>query len=468
VLNSATDDFKQKLRGLLPQECFKELTKSYLEEPRGQLFGSGGLLLAPDNTEDVTKIVKACSDARVGIVPYGGGTGLVGGQIYSEGLVPVILSTQRMNKVRSIWIDENIILVEAGSVLKDIQDRAESAGCLFPLSLASEGSARIGGNLATNAGGVNVVRYGSTRDLCLGVEAVMPDGSIFNGLSRLRKDNTGYDIKNLLIGSEGTLGIITAASLKLFPRPEVESAALFVVRDPRAAIDLFAMCRDKFGNGLNAFELINGVGLKFLSEVGPKVRQPFSYDPEWIVLLDVGFNYGIDPEEVLEKLFIEAEGRDLVSDGLVAQSLEQRLDFWKIRESIPEANHRIGAISSSDLSVPISLIPEFITKAGKLLSKVGDFRINCFGHIGDGNIHYNIFPVKGENREIYKDKSRIVNNILYDLVDQLEGSFSAEHGIGRLKVNELCRYSDPTKFKIMKNIKSALDPLGIMNPGVIF
>jgi FAD/FMN-containing dehydrogenase len=198
------------------------------------------------------------------------------------------------------------------------------------------------------------------------------------------------------------------------------------------------------------------------------VRQPFSYDPEWIVLLDVGFNYGIDPEEVLEKLFIEAEGRDLVSDGLVAQSLEQRLDFWKIRESIPEANHRIGAISSSDLSVPISLIPEFITKAGKLLSKVGDFRINCFGHIGDGNIHYNIFPVKGENREIYKDKSRIVNNILYDLVDQLEGSFSAEHGIGRLKVNELCRYSDPTKFKIMKNIKSALDPLGIMNPGVIF
>ena len=467
MIKPVSNIIENKLRECLPESVFRELTNSYLEEPRGRHFGIEGLLLTPDNTNDVAQIVRVCADYNVGIVPYGGGTGLVGGQIMPDGPKPVILSLERMNKVRDIWLSENIMIAEAGVILKDIQDLANSSERVFPLSLASEGSARIGGNLATNAGGINVVRYGNTRDLCLGIEAVLPDGRIFNGLSRLRKDNTGYDLNNLFIGSEGTLGIITAASLKLFPKPKNEASAFFVVKDPRAAIELFSLCRDRLGTDLSAFELISSVGFQFLKEVGPDVILPFSYDPKWMVLLDVGCHEGRLSQEVLELLFEDAYDRDLVMDGVISQSIQQRDDFWKVRESIPEANRRTGAISSSDLSVPISRIPEFISRAEQSLSEVGEFRINCFGHVGDGNIHYNVFPLPGESRSDRDHDRKKVKNILYDIVSDMEGSFSAEHGIGRLKTKELSLYSDPTKIELMKSIKGTLDPKGIMNPGVI-
>jgi FAD/FMN-containing dehydrogenase len=435
MIKPVSNIIENKLRECLPESVFRELTNSYLEEPRGRHFGIEGLLLTPDNTNDVVKIVRICSDHNIGIVPYGGGTGLVGGQIMPDGPKPVILSLERMNKVRDVWLSENIMIAEAGVILKDIQDLANSSERIFPLSLASEGSARIGGNLATNAGGINVVRYGNTRDLCLGIE--------------------------------GTLGIITAASLKLFPKPKNEASAFFVVKDPRAAIELFSLCRDRLGTDLSAFELISSVGLQFLKEVGPDVILPFSYEPEWMVLLDVGCHEGTLSQEVLELLFEDAYDRDLVMDGVISQSIQQRDDFWKVRESIPEANHRTGAISSSDLSVPISRIPEFISRAEQRLSEIGEFRINCFGHVGDGNIHYNVFPLPGESRSDRDHDRKKVKKILYDIVSNMDGSFSAEHGIGRLKTNELSLYSDPTKIELMKSIKVALDPKGIMNPGVI-
>jgi FAD/FMN-containing dehydrogenase len=272
----------------------------------------------------------------------------------------------------------------------------------------------------------------------------------------------------MFIGSEGTLGIITAASLKLFTKPKSQAACFLVIRDPSTAIELFEVCRDKLDDQISAFELISKVGLDFLKEVGPEVRAPFSDTPEWMILIDVSCNREGSAQQILEDVFVEAYDRNLVTDGVISQSLKQRDDFWNLRESIPEANHRIGAISSSDISFPTSVIPEFITKADLNLSKIGDFRINCFGHIGDGNLHYNVFPLFGESRIDRERDREKVKLILYELVHDLGGSFSAEHGIGRLKVDELDKYSDSTKMGLLKLLKNSLDPKGIMNPGVMF
>ncbi|SDW12357.1 FAD-binding oxidoreductase [Litoreibacter albidus] len=467
MLNSVTDALRAELTSKLPAAAFRELTDAYLREPRGRYQGSGGLLVAPDCTEDVATVVRACADARVGIVPYGGGTGLVGGQIAESGPVPVILSLERMTRIRATYPAENVLVAEAGVILSNVQDAAEAEGRVFPLSLASEGSARIGGNLSTNAGGVNVLRYGNARDLCLGVEAVLPDGSVLHGLSRLKKDNTGYDMRHLLIGAEGSLGIITAASLKLFPKPAGEGAALMVVEGPEAALGLLALAGDLLGHQVSAFELINHMGLDFLAEVGPEVRAPFADTPEWMVLIDVGCVAGVEPSQALETLFEAAAERGLVTDGVIAQSGAQRDAFWAIRESIPEANKRIGSVSSHDISVPVGRIPEFITRAGAALATLDDFRINCFGHVGDGNLHYNVFPVRGKSRDDYDHQRHAVKRIVHDVVAQMEGSISAEHGVGRLKVADLNRYGDPTKLAAMRAIKAALDPLGIMNPGAV-
>ncbi|WP_394195901.1 FAD-binding oxidoreductase [Litoreibacter albidus] len=467
MLNSVTDALRAELTSKLPSAAFRELTDAYLREPRSRYQGSGGLLVAPDRTEDVATVVRACAEARVGIVPYGGGTGLVGGQIAESGPVPVILSLERMTRIRATYPAENVLVAEAGVILSNVQDAAEAEGRVFPLSLASEGSARIGGNLSTNAGGVNVLRYGNARDLCLGVEAVLPDGSVLHGLSRLKKDNTGYDMRHLLIGAEGSLGIITAASLKLFPKPAGEGAALMVVEGPEAALDLLALAGDLLGHQVSAFELINHMGLDFLTEVGPEVRAPFADTPEWMVLIDVGCVAGVEPSQALETLFEAAAERGLVTDGVIAQSGAQRDAFWAIRESIPEANKRIGSVSSHDISVPVGRIPEFITRAGAALATLDDFRINCFGHVGDGNLHYNVFPVRGKSRDDYDHQRHAVKRIVHDVVAQMEGSISAEHGVGRLKVADLNRYGDPTKLAAMRAIKAALDPLGIMNPGAV-
>ncbi len=466
---SATPEFVETLRAHLPEGAFRETAPHYLEEPRGQWHGQG-VVVAPGCVEDVAEVVRACAEARVPVLPYGGGTGLVGGQISPHGTdapVPVILSLERMRAVRGLWPEENVMVVEAGAILQDIHHAADAEDRLFPLSIAAKGSARLGGLLGTNAGGINVLRYGNARDLCLGLEAVLPDGRIWHGLRRLRKDNTGYDLRNLLIGSEGTLGVITAASLKLFPRPAGEGTALMVVEGPHAALDLLAMARDHLGEGVSAFEIMHRQGLEFLAETLPDIRQPFDALPEWLVLIDIGLARGLDPAQALEGLFETAFEAGLVSDGSIAQSEAQRRDFWEIREQIPEANRRIGSISSHDISLPMSRIPDFIEEGRAAIADLGDFRINCFGHLGDGNLHYNVFPAPGRRRDDHAGDRERVKRTVHDLVHAMEGSISAEHGIGRLKVGDLERYGDPVKLDAMRAIKAALDPAGIMNPGAV-
>ncbi|SLN20435.1 putative FAD-linked oxidoreductase [Roseovarius albus] len=467
TVNSADEQFVEALQNVLPSSAFRPVEPRYLEEPRGRWFGKAGIVVAPDRVEDVATVVRCAFGAQVPVMPYSGGTGLVGGQVMPDGPAPVLLSLERMNKIRATYPDENTIVAEAGVILSDLHEASRSVDRLFPLSIAAKGSARLGGLLSTNAGGVNVLRYGNARDLCLGLEAVLPDGQIWHGLKRLRKDNMGYDLRNLLIGAEGTLGVITAATLKLNPRPAHEGTALMVVPDPAAALKLLAMAQAHVGEGISGFELMARTGLEFLAQTMPEQRQPFEVMPEWFVLIDLGLAQGLDPAQALEKLFVQAMEQGLVSDGVIAQSEAQRQVFWDLRENIPEGNKRIGSISSHDISVPMGAIPDFILTAKQRLAEIGTFRINCFGHLGDGNLHFNVFPPKGESREAYRGVRDHVQRAVHDLVHEMQGSVSAEHGIGRLKVPDLERYEDPVKLQAMRTIKSALDPKGIMNPGAV-
>nr|WP_255702798.1 FAD-binding oxidoreductase [Roseivivax sp. GX 12232] len=466
-MNAADDAFLARLTEALPADTLRPAEPRYTEEPRGRWRGTARHVALPRTTEEVATIVRQANAAQVPLVPYGGGTGLVGGQVSQEGAEPLILSLERMTRIRASYPEENVLVAEAGAILADVQAAARAEDRLFPLSLASEGSARIGGLLGTNAGGVNVLRYGNARDLCLGLEAVLPSGEVWHGLRRLRKDNTGYDLKNLLIGAEGTLGVITAAALKLSPLPAATGTALLTVRDPKAALALLSRARARLGEGISAFELMSGMGYAFLAEAIPELRQPFDSAPGWSVLIEIGLPEGLDPAEALEALFAEALEAGLVQDGLIAQSEAQARDFWQIRERIPEANRAIGAISSHDISLPLSAIPSFIPEGIARLKALGDFRVNCFGHVGDGNLHYNVFPVPGQSRADHEDKRDAIKRCVHDLVHEMDGSVSAEHGIGRLKVGDLERYQDPAKLGAMRAIKAALDPNGIMNPGAV-
>ena len=466
ALNSVTPAFVDTLSDRLPADTLRKPEPRYLEEPRGRYHGQPEAALAlPRNVNEVSTIITACNAARVPVVPYGGGTGLVGGQIMPDGPTPLILSLERMNRIRAVLPVENVLVAEAGAILADVQSAAEEAGRLFPLSLAAEGTARIGGNLATNAGGVNVLRYGNSRELCLGLEAVLPNGDIWNGLTRLRKDNTGYDLRGLLVGSEGSLGVITAAALKLAPRPASLGTALMAVTDPTAALRLLELARDHVGDAISAFEIIHRQGPDFIAETLPDIRQPFTEPPEWMVLVELGMAQ--DAETALETLFAAALEEGVVLDGLIAQSRAQRADFWSLREHIPIANKRIGAISSHDISLPLMALPAFIDEARERLLACADIRINCFGHLGDGNLHFNVFPARGRDRAEYDNRRDEIKTIVHDLVVAHEGSISAEHGIGRFKTGDLERYGDPAKLAAMRAIKAALDPNGIMNPGVI-
>ncbi|KAA9008059.1 FAD-binding oxidoreductase [Histidinibacterium aquaticum] len=466
MLNDADDAFLSGLRETLPEAAFRETTELYTRESRDRWRGRGHVV-APGSAEEVAEVVRACAEARVPIVPFGGGTGLVGGQLSGEGAVPVILTLERMTRIREVRPEENVLIADGGAVLADIHSAAEEADRLFPLSLASEGTARIGGLLATNAGGLNVLRYGNARALCLGVEAVTAEGRVWHGLNRLRKDNTGYDLRDLIIGSEGTLGIITGAALRLFPRPAAYGTAMLAVPSPDAAVELLGMAGRRLGETISGFELMHRQGLDFLAETGPEVTPPFAETPDWMVLVEIGTPPGMAPDEALEELFAEAAEAELVTDGVIARSEAQRAALWSVRESIPEANRRIGSISSHDISVPISSIPDFIVEGGKRLGRLGNLRINCFGHLGDGNLHYNVFPARGESRDDHKDIRDEVKRTVHDLVHEMQGSVSAEHGVGRLKVDDLERYADPEKLRMMRAIKSALDPQGILNPGAV-
>ena len=467
MLNPVDTAFAEALAAALPAGTLSPAEPGYLEEPRGKGVTPAALLARPRSVEQVAAIVRACAAARVGIVPWGGGTGLVLGQVLPEGPMPLILSLERMAASRGIWPEEGLMIAEAGMTLADVQAAAEAAGFLFPLSLASEGTARMGGVLATNAGGTAVLRYGNARALCLGVEVVLADGSILHGLKRLRKDNTGYDVTDLLVGSEGTLGILTAATLRLFPRPAALATAFLEVTGPAGALRLLALAQEKTGGAVSTFELIGGQGLRFLDEALPEVRQPLAGRPEWSVLMELGLPPGIDPETVLGDIYEAAATEGLVDDAVLAASGAQRQMLWDLRERIPEANRRIGAVASHDISLPLSEIAAFLPRADATLRALGPFRINAFGHLGDGNLHYNVFPPQGEDRATWAGHAPAVTRAVHDLVHEHGGSISAEHGIGRLKTAELARYGDPAKLSAMRRIKQALDPLGILNPGAV-
>ncbi|WP_101067417.1 FAD-binding oxidoreductase [Roseovarius salinarum] len=466
-LNPADAAFVDRLKARLPPAAFRAPEPRYFEEPRGRWTGRAGAVVAPGDVDEAARIVRSAAEARVPVVPYGGGTGLVGGQVCPEGPAPLLVSLERMTAIRKLYPDENLMVAEAGAILSDIHAAAEGGDRLFPLSIASKGSARLGGLLATNAGGVNVLRHGNARDLCLGLEAVLPDGQVWHGLKRLRKDNAGYDLRDLLIGAEGTLGLITAATLRLAPRPAGEGTALMVVDGPAAALKLLGLARDHMAEGVSAFELMHRQALDFLSETLPELRQPFETPPDWFVLIDVGLARGLDPAGALETLFAEAAEAGLVHDGMIAQSEAQRRDFWELREQIPEANRRIGAVSSHDISLPLGAVPGFIEKGAETVARLGNYRVNCFGHLGDGNLHYNVFPQPGQSRDDHLEARAAIKRAVHDLVDEMGGSVSAEHGIGRLKVEDLERYGDPAKLSAMRAIKRALDPAGIMNPGAV-
>ena len=469
MLNPVSTIFEKKLRNFLPEVAFPNMSAKYTTEPRGRFQGQSGLLVAPETTEQASYIVEKAYAEWVGVVPFGGGTGLVGGQILDQKsgpiVSPIILSLERMRRIRGSYPSENVITVEAGAILADVQYLAEELGQLFPLSLASKGTAQIGGLLATNAGGANVLKYGMARDQVLGIEAVMADGQILNGLSRLRKDNTGYDLRHLLIGSEGTLGIITAASLKLVPKPKFELTALLAVTDPEAALKLLSITRDVFGENISAFELISGQGLSFLSEAFPAFRQPWKKPPTWSVLIQLDSFENKNTNLNFGKLYKHAG--EFILDGIVAQSMQDSKDLWKLRETIPYANKKIGAICSHDISLPLSEIDGFVTTMTSEIKALGPLRLNCFGHLGDGNLHFNIFPPSGGSAESYEYLRMDLYRLVHQKVHSLGGSISAEHGIGRLKVDELEEFGDPTKLNVMRDLKKTLDPRGILNPGAV-
>ena len=463
----ADQAFADRLRARVSERTFREPEPRFFEEPRGKWRSDPGLVLAPGSVDEVREILMACNESRVRVIPYGGGTGLVAAQIAGPGPAPVILTTDRMTAVRAVYPEENVMIVEAGVILEDIHTAAAKVDRLFPLSIAAKGSARIGGNLGTNAGGVNVLRYGNTRELCLGLEVVLPDGRVMHGLSRLRKDNTGYDLRDLFIGSEGTLGVITAATLKLSPIPAEQGTALLVVNDPAAALSLLSLVRSHVGEGVSAFELIAGTGLDFLAEQMPQVRRPFDPAPEWMVLIDLGLARGLNPQTALETLFEEAAEAGLVTDGVIAQSEGQRQELWDMRENMPAANRLVGSVCSHDVSLPLGNLAEFIARGDQKMAEFGPLRVNCFGHLGDGNLHYNIFPPKGESAASFRDVAGPITEAVHELAHELGGSFSAEHGVGRLKVADLEKYGDPLKLEFMRGIKRLFDPNGIMNPGAV-
>ncbi len=439
----------------------------YSDDPRGISRAQEALVVAPADAGEVSAIVRLCHEHSVAVIPLGGGTGLAGGQI-PEGLPrPLVLSLRRMNRIREISTGSGTLTVEAGCVLQDVQAAAEASDRLFPLSLAAQGSCQIGGNLATNAGGVHVLRYGNARDLCLGLEVVLPDGEVWTGLSNLRKDNAGYDLRNLFIGSEGTLGIITAASLKLFHRPAEVATALLAAESPRDALSLLEFLRGRFGMMISAFEIISRVGFDFQEELDPDFRWPMTSRPDWMVLVDISSDVPGEIADDLVNAAGEAMSKSLVQDGVFPASERQRQELWRLREAIPEANRLIGSVSSHDLSVPIGSVADFLDHAVRAVAQIGDYRVNCFGHLGDGNLHFNVFPPSGGLAGPGDSARREIRDAVRQVVHRFKGSMFAEHGTGRHFVPEFLATANPVHLRMMRQVKHALDPKGIMNPGAV-
>ena len=436
----------------------------YLTEWRGTWSGQTPIMVMPKSTQEVARVVRACAAAGTAIVAQGGNTGLCGGAIPGESGSEVLLSLRRMNRIRALSSEDFSLVAEAGCVLADLQSAAHEAGRFFPLSLAAEGSCQIGGNLSTNAGGINVLKYGTAREQALGLEVVLPDGEIWDGLRMLRKDTAGYDLKQLFIGAEGTLGIITAAALKLYPQPQNVGTALLAIADPRAAIATFGALRDVLGERLQAFELISDRALRMaLRQLG--ARSPFTAHAPWSLLVEAA---GVANEEALEQALMTLLERGDVADAIVAKNEAERSEFWRIRHSISEAQKHDGASLKHDVSVPVASVPDFIEAAGKVSERVcPGSRVVAFGHVGDGNIHFNVSQPKEMEASSFNAQRERMAEAVYDVVVSLGGSISAEHGVGVLKRTALTRYRSNIELSLMRDIKKALDPDNIMNPGKV-
>lgn len=437
-----------------------------LVEWRDRWRGHTPLLALPRDPAQAARVIAICAEARVAVTPQGGNTGLVGGQI-PQG--EILLSTEKMTAVREIDTVDDVMIVEAGATLAAVHAAALAAGRFFPLSLASEGSATVGGLISTNAGGVAVLRYGSMRALVLGLEAVLPDGRVWNGLKRLRKDNTGYDLKQLLIGAEGTLGLITAAALKLFPILPSRATAIVGVDDPSAAMTLLGRAKTLAGGAVEAFELISGLGMDLAVRHLPGARPALDSRPPWQVLIEIAEAAPGAAEAAMERLLAAAWDEGLISDAAIAQSETQARAFWALREGQSAAQKPEGPAWKHDVSVPISQIDSFIARAGEALrDHFPGVRIDAFGHVGDGNIHYDVLGPEGGDPDAHLAGRDAGARLVHDLAVRLGGSISAEHGLGSMKTTEAVLYKSPVELAALRAVRLALDPLRIMNPRVLF
>lgn len=440
----------------------------YCEEPRGLFSGRARLVLRPKTTEEVSQIMRLASQTKTAIVPQAGNTGLVGGQQPDRSGDQVIVSFERMNEILQIDSIGNYVIVESGVVLGDLQKAVEGVNRLFPLSLASQSACQIGGNLSSNAGGVAVLAYGNIRDLCLGLEVVLPDGSVLNDMRFVKKDNSGYDLKNLFIGAEGTLGLITKAVLKIFPRAKEKSVSLVALKNFKHVLSFFQKAQEQFGFCLVAFELMDKNAFK-AALLHNNEKQIFSQEYPYYVLIEISDIGGYNSKHALENFLTFSFEEGILANAILAQSLKEYEKFWHLRENMSHAQKAFGAAIKNDISVPIAKMENFLQQSEKLIHEIlPSAHIFCFGHVGDGNLHYNISQGTKITKEAFLERKAIIFEKLYELVMLCGGAFSAEHGIGQLKKSELHLYKDPTAYKLMKMLKKQLDPCNIMNPGKLF
>jgi FAD/FMN-containing dehydrogenase len=445
-----------------------DVVAGHLVEPRGLYRGRALALVRPASTEETARTVALCNDLCVPVVPQGGNTGLVGGQTPDSSGAEIILSLQRMNRVREVDTDANVMIAEAGVTLTNAQAAAREADRLFPLSLASEGTCTIGGNLSTNAGGVAVIAYGNARDLAMGLEIVLADGRVINGLSKLRKDNTGYDLKNLFIGAEGTLGIITAAALRLFPSPRSIATAFVGLAHPAQALQLLKIARQFAGAGVTSFEFLPRIGLDFVLAHANGSRDPLRSSHAWYVLIEISSQMVAGVDDTMASMLEAALEQGVIEDATIATSDEQRQAFWLLRESLSEVQGKEGGSIKHDVSVPVGAAPDFLTRARQAVETfMPGARVVSFGHLGDGNIHFNVSQPIGADKAAFLAQWEAMNEVVHEIVAQFHGSISAEHGIGQLKRELLKRTKDPVALGVMRAFKSALDPHGILNPGKV-
>jgi D-lactate dehydrogenase (cytochrome) len=440
----------------------------FLVDYRHLYQGTALAVVQPAATAEVSRLLAWCNDAGIDVVPQGGNTGYCGGATPDASGRQIVLSLRRMNRIRSVDATNYSLVAEAGCTLAAVQAAAAEAQRLFPLSLGSEGSCQIGGNLATNAGGTAVLRYGMMRDLALGIEVVLADGSVVSTLSPLRKDNTGYDLKGVMIGSEGTLGVITAACLKLFPQPRSIGTAWISVPDPRAAIALLGRLRDASADRVSSCELVPQSALDLVLAHVPGARNPGTIAAPWYLLVELTSSGSDDLDPLLEQVLAAAIDAGMALDAAVARSGEQRENFWQLRESVPEAQRRAGGSLKHDICVAVSAVPELIERGALLAAQlVPEGFLVAYGHAGDGNLHFNVNQRPGTDAAAFRARQPALQRAIHDLVAEMGGSFSAEHGIGQLKVAELERYAQPAELAAMRSIKQALDPNGILNPGKV-